>query len=295
MDGMVPFRTLPRRRRLTTIHVLPTLVTAGNLVAGLLALAYLAQLDREAPLGDPLLVKAAWLVFVGMFCDAADGRIARLTRTASPFGAQLDSLADIVTFGVVPALLGKTVLDAAFPAVPGRALFALSVVYVVGAALRLARYNVEAGRPEGSHATRTFTGLPSPAAAGVVASMVLVHHELGARTLEWALFALLPLLGFLMISRLPYTHLLNRYLDGRRPLAVVIVLVLLVFLVVAFFEQTVAAAFVLYALSGVVLGLVLRLAGKDDWEGDEDDHLEADAEAEAADALEDRPPARGVS
>ena len=163
MQVDAPPRPLPRRRRLTTIHVLPTLITAGNLVAGVLALAYLAELDRAAPLSDPLLLKAAWLLFVGMFCDAADGRIARLTRTASPFGAQLDSLADIVTFGVAPALLGKTVLDAAFPAVPARILFALSVVYVVGAGLRLARYNVEAGRREGSHATRTFTGLPCPA------------------------------------------------------------------------------------------------------------------------------------
>ena len=276
---MAPLRPLPRRRPLTTIHVLPTLVTAGNLIAGVLALAYLAQLDRADPLGDPLFTKAAWMLFIGMFCDAADGRIARLTRTASPFGAQLDSLADIVTFGVAPALLGKTVLDAVFPSVPGRLLFAVSVVYVVGAALRLARYNVEAGRPEGSHGTRTFTGLPSPAAAGVVASLVLVHHELGANVAAFAFLGVLPLLGFLMISRLPYSHVLNRYLDGRRPLATVVVLVLVVFCAVVFFEETVAVGFLGYALSGIVIGLVLRLSGRREWDGDESDHLEAEGDA----------------
>ncbi len=284
---MPPLRPLSRPRRpLTTIHVLPTLVTAGNLVAGVLALTYLAQVDRAAPLDDPLFVKAAWLIFVGMFCDAADGRIARLTRTASPFGAQLDSLADIVTFGAAPALLGRAVLDASFPGVPGKLLFGLSVIYVVGAALRLARYNVEAGRHEGTHATRTFTGLPTPAAAGVVASLALVQRELGPTAIAFLFLGVLPLLGFLMISRLPYVHVVNRTLDGRRPLASIIVLVVAVFCAIVFFVETVAVAFLGYALSGIGVGFVYRVTGRREWDGDEEDLLDAesDGETETTDA-----------
>lgn len=281
-------RTLPdgvqRRRRLHTIQVLPTLVTAGNLVAGLLCIAYLQDAAADPEAAGGLLVKAAWLIFIGMLCDAADGRIARLTGTSSGFGAQLDSLADIVTFGVAPALLAKTVVDAAvaggaLPPIHGRVLFALGVVYVIGAALRLARYNVESdrtGAKDGKHVTVMFSGLPSPAAAGVIASLVLVHDLYAfLHGIEWALLLLTPLLGFLMISRLPYVHIANRYLDGRRPLATVIVLVLLVFFMVSFFEETVAAGFLAYAVSGLLLGLVGRLLGRDwteehDLEDDED-------------------------
>lgn len=236
-------------------------MTAGNLIAGLLALAYLLRLDRAAPLADPLLGKAAWLIFIGMFFDAADGRIARLTRTNSPFGAQLDSLSDIVTFGVAPALLGNAVLSATFPAMPSKIVFALVAVYAVGTALRLARYNVEAGHAEGSAVVHTFRGLPSPAAAGVVAGLVLLHGAYDLRGVEWALLAALPLLGFLMISRLPYPHVLNRYLDGRRPLAAIVVLVILLFLIVATFEITVAGGFLLFALWGPAawgVGRILR-------------------------------------
>ena len=254
----------PTRRRLHTIQVLPTLVTAGNLVAGLLCIAYLmdagASQDAEA---SALVVKGAWLIFFGMLCDAADGRIARLTGTTSGFGAQLDSMADVVTFGVAPALLAKAVLGAEFPLIPARVLFALVVVYVVGGALRLARYNVESertGSRDGKHVTMMFSGLPSPAAAGVIASLVLVHHQYAfLRYIDWALLILTPILGFLMISRLPYVHIANRYLDGRRPLATVVVLVMLVFFMVSFFEQTVAAGFLAYAISGMVLGLVAKL------------------------------------
>jgi CDP-diacylglycerol--serine O-phosphatidyltransferase len=288
----VPAAPAARRRRLETIRVLPTVVTACNLLAGVLAISYL--LDGAA-LGvaerEGLIRKAAWLVFLGMFCDAMDGRLARLTRTTSTFGAQLDSLADVVTFGVAPALIVKSVLSLAYPGVPARLAFAVCVVYVVGAGLRLARYNAEgasapADRP---HVTRIFRGLPSPAAAGVVASLVLLHGE---QRVSWAdagwlsglLFAVTPVLGLLMISRMPYSHLLNRYVEGRRALPSVLMLLAAAFLAVAYFEWTVAGIFAFYALTGPAVTLFERLSGWPEWvereeedeevlgdEGDEDD------------------------
>jgi CDP-diacylglycerol--serine O-phosphatidyltransferase len=281
---------LKRRPPLRTIQVLPALVTLGNLLAGVLALSYLQDAAATSDLAESekLWMKAAWLVFFGMFCDALDGRIARLTRSTSTFGAQLDSLADIVTFGVVPAVMAKSLLTATFPMLSSRFLLALVVVYVVGAALRLARYNVESTRlsAEGhTPVTMVFRGLPSPAAAGVVAAFVLLRHEYQLLSLDWAVLLCTPLLGLLMVSRLPYPHLLNRYLEGRRPLYVMVLLALTVFLFIAHFLETITAAFLLYAASGPALYGVARLSGRPRWvleeEEDEADLVDDEDEDEA--------------
>ncbi len=239
----IPSKQPGRRRRvLRTVQVLPTLMTAGNLMVGVLACAYMidagafvAEPARQG-LAEDLFTKAAWLIFIGMLLDGLDGRVARMTNSTSAFGAQLDSLADVVTFGVAPALIAKTVLGTAFPEIPPRLLFVVCLVYVVGAAMRLARYNVESERlsREGAqHVTNVFRGLPSPAAAGVLASLLLLRDKYatlgGLESIEWGLLAATPLLGVLMISRMPFSHVMNRYFDRRRagPLTVVILLVLL--------------------------------------------------------------------
>jgi CDP-diacylglycerol--serine O-phosphatidyltransferase len=277
---------------LRTIQVLPTLITAGNLVAGLLAISYLVDAaGADAARAEALAVKAAWLIFLGMFFDALDGRIARMTGTTSDFGAQLDSLADTVTFGVAPALLVKSILTPAFPLLSGKLVFGICLVYVLGAALRLARYNVESERTKESgirHVTRIFRGLPSPAAAGVLASLVLLGHEYQVHawlteTLHWVMLVGPPLLGLFMISRMPYTHLLNRYFDAQRAHPVIVVLLLvLVYLVVQHFVETVTTVFVLYALSGPLLTASHRLVGRPRWaEHEEEDEEEIVQEDEA--------------
>jgi CDP-diacylglycerol--serine O-phosphatidyltransferase len=285
----IPSESRPARPRriLRTIQVLPTLITAGNLVAGVLAVSYL--LDAAALSGaqaEDLVVKASWLLFIGMFLDALDGRIARMTGTTSDFGAQLDSLADVVTFGIAPAALCKYLLTAAFPGISTKLIFCFCLVYVLGAALRLARYNVESERmsnsSSGSHVTRVFRGLPSPAAAGVLASLVLLRHELlaigsadWAVWLEWAILFFAPVLGLLMISRMPYSHVLNRYFDtGRAQPLIIVLLVLLVYLVVAHFVETVTGIFIAYALSGPVLTATNRWFGWPVWVAHEEEDEE---------------------
>lgn len=302
------------RRRVRTIAVLPTLITSANLLAGVLAISYLAdaatfagraleaaaaglsEVEKAHVIArDGLLVKAAWLIFFGMFCDALDGRVARMTNTTSSFGAQLDSLADVVTFGVAPALIARVSLGFNFPNVPGRVLVAVGVVYLVGAALRLARYNVESARTDeadSGHITRVFRGLPSPAAAGVVAAIILLLYApepqqigLDLRWLEWVLLFLTPVLGLLMISRLPYAHLMNRYVDGRRPIGGVVVLIVIVFAMISYFQATVVTAFFLYALWGPLTAASHKLLGwpKDVW------HEHADEETAAGDSYPLRP------
>ncbi len=272
----VPANPTPRKRlRVRSIQVLPTCITATNLMAGLLALSYLmdAASASSETVRDGFIVRAAWLLFLGMLCDALDGRIARMTGTTSAFGAQLDSLADVVTFGVAPALISRVALGFYFPAMPGKLLVALAIVYILGAALRLARYNVETARVEESegsgHVTNVFRGLPSPAAAGMIASLVILRHHYGLHWLDWALIVLTPVLGLCMVSRLPYSHLLNRYFDGKRPLVAVVFLMCTVYMVVQYFEETVCAGFFLYVMSGPAAVAWNRITGGATWASDE--------------------------
>ena len=303
MRRRIPLPGDPRPRRripLKTIQVLPTLVTAGNLLSGLLAVSYLLDAAAAAPDSAQrglLLVKASWMIFLGMFCDLMDGRIARWTRTTSAFGAQLDSLADVVTFGIAPAIMAKTLFVDAFPLLAPRVAVALVAVYFLGAAIRLARYNAESARVaagEGPQVTRTFRGLPSPAAAGVVASLVLLRHEHGMPWLEWAILFAMPILGVLMISRMPYSHLLNRWVEGRRPLYIVVLLAWGVIFAVSYFEAAVAAAFIAYALSGVAIALVGLLTGSPWWAFREDEDEAVDEVGGVGGAEEPAPRAEGI-
>lgn len=301
----------PRKRRvLRTVQVLPTLMTAGNLMAGVLACAYMidagtflgAEASPEAiATANGYFTKAAWLIFLGMFLDGMDGRVARMTNSTSDFGAQLDSLADVVTFGVAPALIAKTVLGISFVDLPGRLLFVFCLIYVLGAALRLARYNVESdrlSRDDKPHVTKVFRGLPSPAAAGVLAALLLLRAEYQnpafAHGVEWAILAGTPILGLLMISRMPFSHVMNRYFDKNRvgPLAVVI-LVILLYLVVSHFVETVAAIFVLYAISGPLFTATHRVVGwprgLDDEDHDEEPDYDDDEDAPQGTGTEGTP------
>jgi len=181
------------------------------------------------------------MIFVGMFFDGMDGRVARYTNRTSNFGGQLDSLADMVTFGVAPAVLMITVLtrlpkESELVLMPGRAIWVVGAVYTCCAAMRLARFNVEHAVEPSDH--KTFRGLPSPGAAATVASLVILHQQLMVHKLSGAaaLANLLPYIGlacsFLMVSNISYVHIANRYLKGRRPFEqfAMIVVILGVFL-----------------------------------------------------------------
>lgn len=253
-----------RPRRLRTIALLPTLITLGNGVLGMIAIMMVGQ-GLEADEASRTLKyfhNAAWCILAAMIFDALDGFVARMTRTTSNFGAMLDSLCDLVTFGVAPGFLtfALTRDQSGFWARPVQAV---CVLYAMCALIRLARFTVETTPDESSH--REFAGLPSPAAAGVVAAAVLSLRflEVELLTLHNIIRASLPALalatGILMVSRVRYVHVVNKLLRGRRPFITLIEIALVAALVYQFQEFAFFIAFFGYAVSGPALGVKRRI------------------------------------
>jgi CDP-diacylglycerol--serine O-phosphatidyltransferase len=268
-----------RRRRVPPLSVMPTLFTLGNLVAGFAAIHYASKpLTFNGPWGWSSLTLAGVLVFIGMFLDSVDGSVARLVRSTSGLGAQLDSLADMVTFGVAPAYMmlqlvshyvgpesTATIIGPEADKPFAKILWGVAAVYVCCTALRLARFNIEtpSARVE-DHLV--FRGLPSPGAAGTVASLIIMHqHWLAATDATYSdmsqNFARLvafgiPLVTLLcavsMVSSIPYTHMTNRYVRGGRSFKYVARIAILLAIAVWWPQVSLAAIFTLYALSGPI-------------------------------------------
>jgi len=271
-----------KRRLLVTISILPSMFTLGN---GLLGFAAIYLATRTAIDGEPaLLGVSAWLLFAAMICDLLDGRLARFARKTSDFGAQLDSMCDVISFGVAPpVLMIRTVMGAVHGQISKvpvlwrlsdvgveRMLWLVGGIYVAGAVLRLARFNVENEPDESAH--MSFRGLPSPGAAAAVATLVLLFDHLmhlneggwvgpwpallAPQTALWfaAVISLaLPLItlavGLLMVSGFRYPHLVNQYIRGRKPFGYLVKLLLLIAAAMLEPFLTMAAAASTYALS----------------------------------------------
>ena len=271
-----------RRRRLPPMSVLPTLCTLGNLVCGFAAIPYASMpADFAGPWGWSGLMCAAVLIFLGMLLDAVDGSIARLTNSISELGGQLDSLADVVTFGVAPAymMLRLVTIDVGLPIIGPEAddalakvVWAVSVVYLCCAALRLARFNVETG--SSIERSDSFRGLPSPGAAGAVTSLILLHQHIMAGRLGDdvpPIFARAAALGvplvtlvaaFAMVSSIPYPHMANRYLAGSRSFAYIVRLVVVLALAMWFPQETLVVLFTSYLVAGPIGVLRSRRAAR---------------------------------
>jgi CDP-diacylglycerol--serine O-phosphatidyltransferase len=218
----------------------------------------------------------AYLLIVAMIFDGLDGRLARLTRKTSDFGAQLDSLADMVSFGVGPAVL---VLCLVMPALGGhwhwlagekffsRAAWVAVAVFVACAALRLARFNVENVHDESAHVS--FRGIPTPGAAGALASLIILHEEVIRIETQWAsgwLVAAMPVaafgLGLLMVSSVRYVHPVNAYLRRRRPISHLVAIVIVVTVGVMHPQALLAGLVWAYVISGPAWGIWRRLTGR---------------------------------
>jgi CDP-diacylglycerol---serine O-phosphatidyltransferase len=229
VEGSIQARRLTRRRRM--VAVLPSLLTLGNAVCGFAAITYAAKVGPEVELGPEAVMPrdlyfSALLIFGAMVFDVLDGPAARFMRQTSQFGAQLDSLADAISFGVAPAFLMLKFSPVLHP----RVLWVIAVLYMLCAVLRLARFNVN---QDDSPQHDTFRGLPSPAAAGTVASLVLIGPGLerwadparsaALRRLaeflitatSWALPVVTLVVACLMVSRIRYPHVFNQLFSNR--------------------------------------------------------------------------------
>lgn len=276
----------PARRRLIGISLLPAAATLGNLLCGFFTLffcllAVRAEYGKFAiqprvfhPRLEQLfpthIAAGAYLIVLAMIFDALDGRLARMTRRTSEFGAQLDSIADIVSFGVAPAVLFITLLLRP-PIDPDglqlRTGLLCALVYVSCAAIRLARYNVENVKSE--EGQQAFSGLPSPGAAAAVVALLALHEELRstafmglgvdwANVSRWAIAGTAFAMGLLMVSRLDYLHVFNVYLRRKHPPTHLVWLVLIFGLGWYSFELLLVVLAFGYVLSGLILGLLRR-------------------------------------
>jgi len=240
-----------RKERLKYITILPSLITILNGVCGFTAIIFagkgaklsngLFPANYQTPFfmfgSTTYFAMAGYMVLLAMIADMLDGRLARKVKSTSSFGGQLDSLCDVISFGVAPAFLMLKILEYKLESVGladesflHRFIWLAAAAYISCAAIRLARFNVENEEDESAH--MSFIGLPTPAAAGVIVSLIILHQE-KLPTLNIIIYAL-PFLALgiaiLMVSRVRYPHILNQYLRGRKPFAHFIrVLLLLIF------------------------------------------------------------------
>jgi len=228
----------PKRGR--GIYLLPNLFTTAALFAGFYAV--LASMNGSFE-------KAAIAIFLAMVLDGLDGRVARMTNTQTAFGAEYDSLSDMVAFGLAPSLvmyqwalvgLGKLGWLAAF-------------IYTAGAALRLARFNSAIATAD----KRYFTGLPSPSAAAIIAGFVWVGVDNGISGERAAWFALVLTVaaGLLMVSNLTYSSFKKVDFRGKVPFFAIVVVMLVFAVVVTEPPLVLFLVFFAYTLSGPVIGL----------------------------------------
>lgn len=283
--------------------MLPTLLTLGNVYFGFVAVYCCALQMREVGAGrtaaaqqtlqsafleahaPSYLAIAAWLVALAMLCDSLDGWIARKTGQSTRFGEQLDTLGDLVSFGLAPALMMVTLIQrelTRWPSPPlgfdrfGQAAMLIGTLYVCCAALRLARFTVEASVEESAHTG--FRGIPSPGAAGGVITLVYLHDCLraagGWETLTAVVAKLLPvatlIIALLMVSRIPYRHAASSFLK-QRPFSHVVMVVLLLPLLLLYTAQMFAVIAWAFIASGMVRWARLKSSGDGDEEGESRD------------------------
>jgi len=233
------------------IYILPNLITLSSMFAGFYSVVSSLNSDYE---------HAAWAILVASIFDVLDGWVARVTHTATRFGIEMDSLADVISFGVAPGILAYTWTLSSF----GRIGWLGSFFLVACAALRLARFNIQMGSTEKKH----FTGLPTPASALVIATTVLAYPEIieileklrldrlaDAAGKDYWVLALTFILAGLMVSNITYHSLKEANLKERRPFGILVVIV--AFLAVVAYHPAIVLFVV--SISYVIIGMAEAL------------------------------------
>jgi CDP-diacylglycerol--serine O-phosphatidyltransferase len=246
----------PNRRLRRGVYLLPSLFTVANLLCG-----YYASIAALVG-GKEDFDHAAKAIGIAILFDAMDGRIARMTGTNTEFGVQFDSLADVVSFGIAPAILAYAWgFRSGFAAMEGyhqlgEFAWLCCLTFLICSAWRLARFNVKGMEPGGN---KNFVGMPTPAAAGVVAAIVHACHWLGPITgKQWSIawFVVLPILGALMTSTVRYYSFKDIPWTRRQPSITIVLLFLLVAIIWKYSEYVLVIIAGTYAVAGIVLHVV---------------------------------------
>jgi len=236
----VPLRhRMPAEKLKKGIYLIPSLFTAGNIMCGFFSIV--STFNGQY-------IQAALFIIFAHILDGVDGYAARLTKTTSQFGIEFDSLADVVSFGVAPAVLVYF-----WALVPwGNWGWLAACTYVVCGALRLSRFNVQSGAPAKSH----FVGLPIPAAAEMIVATIFLYYYLGgegAPNKQVTFLLVIYGLAALMVSGFPYFSLKNTDLKKRFPIWILVFAVILIKVIVMAPQVMFFALFLLYTLSGPLL------------------------------------------
>src|SRR5882757_779833 len=268
------------------IYLLPNLMTAGNLFCGFAATlkileGALIQAAATVPMSDAVESAASekfhvaiWCILASCVFDALDGRLARFGGSESPFGREFDSLADIVSFGVAPALMVYRIVLHEFPNVG----WIIASVYLICGALRLARFNCLAAANSAA-ANREFRGFPIPAAAGVIASVTLFMLWLDKKNRDigngkWVLPPLMVFLAWMMFSGFRYPSFKAINWRTKRSLPKFIAIVAVLIMTAMYYEWMPAVLFVSYLLYGFLRPFLSRKMKEDIEDEVEDDEPE---------------------
>jgi CDP-diacylglycerol--serine O-phosphatidyltransferase len=242
---------VPAEKLRKGIYLIPSLFTAGNLMCGFFSIV--STFSGQY-------IQAALFIIFAHILDGVDGYAARLTKTTSQFGIEFDSLADVVSFGVAPAVLVYF-----WALVPwGNWGWLAACTYVVCGALRLSRFNVQASTSVKGH----FVGLPIPAAAEMIVSTIFLYYYLGgegAPNKQVTLLLVIYGLAGLMVSGFPYFSLKNTDLRKRFPIWMLVFVIILIKVVIMVPQVMFFASFLLYTLSGPLLWswtMIQRRRGK---------------------------------
>ena len=235
-------RRSPANRLRRGIFLLPSLFTAGNLFCGVFAILFAFHGEHH---------RAALLIVAANLLDGVDGVVARLTHTTSQFGVEFDSLADVVSFGVAPAVLAYVFAMAPWGTWGGLG----AALFAVCGALRLARFNVQTLAAERSY----FTGLPIPAAASMIAAFVFLSFMLGLEDMDGkpvVFLAVACALAGLMVSNFRYFSLKQHHFKKRSTIGLLLSALAVVILTIAMWQIVLFSALLLYTLSGPLLWLL---------------------------------------
>ncbi|NDA09392.1 MAG: CDP-diacylglycerol--serine O-phosphatidyltransferase [Verrucomicrobia bacterium] len=257
MARLKPRSKLPSPK--SAAYLLPSLMTAGNLFCGFMAVLQIIQgslLQASSENGDwiqPYETSLLWILGAFIF-DMLDGRLARLGGHESAFGREFDSLADVISFGIAPALLVFKIVLAELPARIG---WMIAFVYLVCGAMRLARFNSLTAQPDPGNRAKDFTGFPIPAAAGLVASVTLLllqYYESDRVIGDWKylLAGLLLFLSFMMFSKVRYPSFKTIDWRTQRPVPRMLLIVAIFALIVQTYRFSLAILFTGYLVYGFI-------------------------------------------
>ncbi|MCR4941311.1 MAG: CDP-diacylglycerol--serine O-phosphatidyltransferase [Campylobacter sp.] len=222
------------------LYILPNLFTASSAFLGVVSV--IASINGE-------FTKAIVYIILSLILDGLDGRIARLTNTTSKFGVEFDSLADLVAFGVAPAVLFYMSIGHNF----GRLGALTSAIFVVFGAIRLARFNVTTGTYE----PNVFIGLPIPTAAIICALYVGIYENYYLEGFEWFYFALVFLLSFLMVSNIRYPSFKKLNFKQANVTRILVILVIVFSLLYLYPFESATMLMSVYVIYGLVRAVIM--------------------------------------